>query len=482
MIKRKKADIKQEVIFIIFGLILLLLILSYNLIASAFTGPTASPTGGAGYLDTEPDEDLVFDPGGTKKFGINVSPTQALDVGGNVNISGNISTSGTLNTTGGVSVEGGAVFNESGANVDFRIEGTAGVLTDHLFFVDSDNRFIGIRNPNPVRQLDIAQDRNRAELMIRRANDTTIGSGDDLGVIEFAGSTDCGTLETTPCTGAQIIGEATENWASTISGGRLSFLTTPNGSNVPIERLRIDNNGDIVLVSSGGLASNINFNNGAATDGQIKYDYSTDKLGLYTNIAGGATNSAIVIDSVHRVGINIDPPTERLDVGGDIKTTRGGIVTGTLWTPIPLIEPSSRNIQTSSYIGQFTSTDTVNVPNVTQCTWDAATRTCSYPIPTVPASAKEIFVYYNLATDQNTTGGSFFNKLDYKIFTRDGALDYATYINVNDLTNDRGYTHGTAWLPLTPDLRLRVTRIYAGSPAFVPAATDANAIHIIGYR
>lgn len=464
MAKLKKTDLKQEVILIVAGLIILILIVAYNLITLAFTGPTAPPTGGAGSLEVEADEDLVFDPGGTKKFGINVSPTQALDVGGNVNISGTYQVNGVP-----ISVSSNG-WNDSGTAV----------------YLETGGDLVGIGTNNPSKKLDVATPLNDPNLnlsadLILKKNTNTVQTGNPLGIIYF-GANDGGS-ESSPQIGASIAARSDEFWQVGQSGSELVFSTVPINSNSTLERMIIDNNGDIVLVSSGS-ASNINFNNSANNlDGQIKYDSSIDKLGLYTNIAGGATNPAIVIDNAHNVGIGIDPPTARLDVAvGDIKTTRGGIVTGTLWTPIPLVEPSNRNTQTSSYIGQFTSTDTVNVPNVTQCVYDAPTRTCSYPIPTVPASAKEIFVYYNLMTDSNTTGGIFANKLDYKIFTRDGALDYATYVNVNDMTNDRGYTHGTAWLPLTSDNRLRVTRIYAGSPAFVFSNSDANAIHIIGYR
>ena len=66
---------------------------------------------------------------------------------------GDISANGTLTVAGNVSLNGGTfIFNEAGADLDFRIEGNTAT---HMFFVDAGNDRIGINNASPSKTLDI---------------------------------------------------------------------------------------------------------------------------------------------------------------------------------------------------------------------------------------------------------------------------------------------------------------------------------------
>ena len=58
-----------------------------------------------------------------------------------------------VSVTGGLSIDGATVFNESGANVDFRIEGDNNA---NLFFVDAGNDRIGIKESAPSTTLHIS--------------------------------------------------------------------------------------------------------------------------------------------------------------------------------------------------------------------------------------------------------------------------------------------------------------------------------------
>ena len=70
-----------------------------------------------------------------------------------LNDAGNITANGTLNVAGNVSFDGGTfVFNESSADLDFRIEGNTAT---HLFFSDAGNDRIGINNASPSKTLDV---------------------------------------------------------------------------------------------------------------------------------------------------------------------------------------------------------------------------------------------------------------------------------------------------------------------------------------
>ena len=66
---------------------------------------------------------------------------------------GNITANGTLDVTGDVNFNGGTfVFNEAGADKDFRIEGNTAT---HLIFTDAGNDRVGINNASPSKTLDV---------------------------------------------------------------------------------------------------------------------------------------------------------------------------------------------------------------------------------------------------------------------------------------------------------------------------------------
>ena len=66
---------------------------------------------------------------------------------------GNIKANGTLDVTGNTSLDGGTfVFNESSADLDFRIEGNGDA---NVFFTDAGNDRIGIKTNSPSTELDV---------------------------------------------------------------------------------------------------------------------------------------------------------------------------------------------------------------------------------------------------------------------------------------------------------------------------------------
>jgi hypothetical protein len=66
---------------------------------------------------------------------------------------GNITANGTLTVSGNTSLDGGSfVFNESSADVDFRIEGNGDA---NLFFTDAGNDRVGIKTASPSTELHV---------------------------------------------------------------------------------------------------------------------------------------------------------------------------------------------------------------------------------------------------------------------------------------------------------------------------------------
>ena len=70
-----------------------------------------------------------------------------------LNDAGNIKANGTLTVSGNTSLDGGTfVFNESSADVDFRIEGNGDA---NLFFTDAGNDRVGIKTASPSTELHV---------------------------------------------------------------------------------------------------------------------------------------------------------------------------------------------------------------------------------------------------------------------------------------------------------------------------------------
>ena len=100
---------------------------------------TFKPSGGTGVNLVEGAKHILYSDGSTM-----------FDV---LNDAGNITANGTLNVTGNVDFNGGAfVFNEAGADKDFRIEGNT---STHLMFTDAGNDRVGINNASPSTTLDV---------------------------------------------------------------------------------------------------------------------------------------------------------------------------------------------------------------------------------------------------------------------------------------------------------------------------------------
>ena len=70
-----------------------------------------------------------------------------------LNDAGNITANGTLTVSGNTSLDGGSfVFNESSADLDFRIEGNGDA---NLFFTDAGNDRVGIKTSSPSTELHV---------------------------------------------------------------------------------------------------------------------------------------------------------------------------------------------------------------------------------------------------------------------------------------------------------------------------------------
>jgi len=111
-----------------------------------------------------------------------------------LNDAGNITANGTLDVAGDVNFNGGEfIFNQAGADKDFRIEGNTAT---HLFFSDAGNDRIGINNASPSKTLDVTG-------TLKVSGDTDIDGGNF--VFNQAGASVDFTAETNTLTHAFFI-------------------------------------------------------------------------------------------------------------------------------------------------------------------------------------------------------------------------------------------------------------------------------------
>ena len=100
---------------------------------------TFKPSGGTGVNLVQGAKHILYSDGSTM-----------FDV---LNDAGNITANGTLTVAGNVSLDGGSfVFNESSADLDFRIEGNGDA---NLFFTDAGNDRVGIKTNSPSTELHV---------------------------------------------------------------------------------------------------------------------------------------------------------------------------------------------------------------------------------------------------------------------------------------------------------------------------------------
>ena len=217
--------------------------------------------------------------------------------------------------TGGVErMELGAatVFNEDGANVDFRIEGDNNA---NLFYLDAGNDRVGIglNNPNDTFHVFHATDN-----LVGRFESGDTGAGitlkDNTHVTSLL--TTNGAFEINVDSGGDITGESLafkisgSEKARFDSSGRLLLGTTTEGE-VNADDLTIASSGNTGMTIRSGTSNfgSIYFSDGTSGNaeyrGLIAYNQSSDYLQIFT-----AASERMRIDSSGNVGIGTSTPTD----------------------------------------------------------------------------------------------------------------------------------------------------------------------------
>jgi hypothetical protein len=165
----------------------------------------------------------------------NSSATTAYDnifnpFGGNVGI-------GTVTPAAKLSVDGSAIFNDSGADVDFRVESDTNT---HALFVDAGNSRVGFGTASPNTDVEIS---TTVDPILRLNNSTnTVTNGADIGEIQFY-TNDASTSGTGVKAFVKTVAQA---FGANQGGADLVFGTAAYAVGDASEKMRIDKDGNLI--------------------------------------------------------------------------------------------------------------------------------------------------------------------------------------------------------------------------------------------
>jgi len=253
--------------------------------------------------------------------------TSAIQTSGDLTFDGTTFGTTAFTATGNVSLDGGTfVFNESGADKDFRVEGDTDA---NLFMADASVDRIGIGTATPSHLVDIEGVAHAATCFVSAdlcattkvvAPALCIGSEYVLPTADgSAGQLMCtdgsGALAFATASGGVALAGSTNNTIATVTGadalcGEANLTFTGTTLTVNIGASNDDN---LILNADAGWNPKLTYTEAGAVKAGIEWDAGACKMRLQT---GGTTN-AIVIDCNQRVGIGTATMAQKLDVRAD---------------------------------------------------------------------------------------------------------------------------------------------------------------------
>jgi hypothetical protein len=269
-------------------------------------------------INTDLDSvDAIFTANGTgTSVGLNVGAGKTLSVAGTLVVTGAASTidaaaiGATTPDTGAfttLSASGAVVFNDAGADVDFRVEGDTDA---NLLFVDASADKVGIGTSSPTSKVHISQsgastsltidgienpifatryaaNADGAVLFLAKSRNATVGShtivqnGDQIAVLQARASNGTSFVDVASI---QFAVDGTPG-AGNDMPGRIVFGTSPDGSATVTERARITSAGDLVV---GKTATGIGTQGfGAYSTGEIEANAGTNPAAYFNRTNDG---------------------------------------------------------------------------------------------------------------------------------------------------------------------------------------------------
>jgi hypothetical protein len=354
---------------------------------------------------------------------------------------------GTTTPTEKLSVDGSVIFNESGNNVDFRVEGDTDA---NLLFVDASTDRVGIGNSSPSFKLDVKD----GDVAIRET-DSSVGSGirliNDVGTqIIFRGA---GSTRTNP--------GATQGMPQLVSSaGYDLFIGADGNNNIPFttnrsERMRLTSDGKLGIGTSSPTEVLHVVGDILATGGDFKSD-ANNYLGFSNNtFARFVINDSekMRIDSSGNVGIGTTSPSSLFHIysSSPQMIIQDGGTHGTNSSPGLVFKDSSSSqgeigFENSGemFIRQLKNSDMTFRTNNTErmriySSGLVAINTTSPDAGSIVSVNHEGSTFYGLSLNSTTTSGTQYHLR----FARGGAgagyiaSNSATTITLNNTSDER---------------------------------------------
>jgi hypothetical protein len=262
---------------------------------------------------------------------IDVDGTTNLDV---VDIDGAVDMASTALVTGVLTANGGAVFNEAGADVDFRVESDT---VDHALFVQGSDGNVGIGTSSPSVNTEIRGSASNGQLRLGGSTTATYANiySDNDGVLILGA--DAGNNAANSYFGVEVDGS--ERMRIDSSGQLLLGTTTSDSTlSVDIQNTSASSNNTLVRIKNTFASEDagliIDGNNGGQQEYRIGVNTFTNASDL--TFSGGTgyrfytgSNERMRIDSSGNVLVGTTSSTassgqtSKLQVAGGIRSTSG---------------------------------------------------------------------------------------------------------------------------------------------------------------
>jgi len=382
------------------------------------------------------------------------SPSQKLHVSGNQIIESSSSSDALRITQTG---SGNALVVEDIASTDstpfvINNSGVVGIgLTNPGTYTTEGLVIKGSASYSPQSQLWTSANNTSATYFIFKKDraGAIVQNGDDLGNIEFDGSDG-----TNQIGAARIFCQVDGNPSANDMPGRLIFSTTPDGSNAPIERMRISNSGIVTISGPVTISSTLSVTGNVTFSGNVT-TVTANNLAIRDNMIYLNTESDVTNPDLGIVGKYNDGISRNTGIFRDASDGYWKVFDQYLPNPdaSPFIDTSNSSFRIADFqannvsFGKITTSSSALVTNLNADLLDGQSgsyyNTAGNLTGTIPASVLTNSTLYVGTTAVTLNRASAALALT-GITSIDGSASFITGTNIGK-TGTQGFISNTSW-------------------------------------